>query len=114
MFSIDIKQGIFKVSKKRYGFFVENSSFLGIEKHDEIIEINDKKAHLLDEAAFNSELSKFNICSLLILPHDKKKLIQTCLNANNIFVEKSRLTAVTKIMQCNENFYQVFILKNIY
>ena len=81
-------EGILQLSKKRLGVFVEKSTFPGIHQHDEVLQINNECADILDEDSLQRKLSEHIISNLLILPNDKQQLIQTCLNVNNIYCEK--------------------------
>jgi hypothetical protein len=109
MFSLTLVEGRLQLTKKRLGVFVEYSTFPDIYQNDEVIEINHIRADLINEETIKSQLSESNII-LLILPNDKKKLKQTCLKANNIYVEKSRLTGLTKIQESTDSLIQVFNL----
>lgn len=104
-------EGKLHLSKKRLGIFVDKSNIPNIHQHDEVVEINDLCADSINEATLKSQLSEPNIM-LLILPFDKEQLKQTCLKANKIYVEKSRLTKVTKIRESTDNLIQVMIVIN--
>ena len=97
MFSINRMEGILQLSKKRLGVFVEKSTFPGIHQYDEVLQINNERADILDEDSLQRKLSEHTISNLLILPNDKQQLIQTCLNVNNIYCEKSRVSTLTKV-----------------
>jgi len=71
------------ITKKRLGVFVEKSAFPGNHQDDEVVEINNVVVCLLHEATLQRQLSELDISNLLILPYDKQKLIQTCLNFKN-------------------------------
>jgi len=107
MFTKTSIEGTVQLIKKRLGVFVENSTFPGIHQYDEVVEINNVGVHLLDEATLQHQLSVLNISNLLILPHDKQQLIQTCLNFNKVYCEKSRISALTQVQYCSDNFIQV-------
>ena len=100
-------EGILQLSKKRLGVFVEKSTFPGIHQYDEVVEINNERADILDEDTLQRKLSERSISNLLILPNDKQQLVRTCLKANNIYCEKSRLTSLTKIHYSSDNLIQV-------
>ena len=107
MISINLKEGILQLSKKRCGVFVENSTFPGIHKQDEVVEINNVPVDILDEAALQRQISELSVCNLLILPNDKQQLVRTCLKANYIYCEKSRLTTLTKVQYSTDVLIQV-------
>jgi len=72
------------------------------------VEINNVGVHLLDDATLQLQLSELiSIRNLLILPHDKQQLIQTCLNFNIVYCEKSRFSELTKVQYCSDNLIQV-------
>jgi aminopeptidase-like protein len=96
-----------QLTKKRLGVFVEKSTFPGIHRYDEVVEINNVSVHLLDEATLQHQLSELNISNFLILPHDKQQLIQTCLNFNNVYCEKSRISTLTEVQYSSDNLIQV-------
>ena len=106
MFSLTLVEGRLQLTKKRLGVFVENSTFPDIYQNDEDVEINHIRADLINEETMKCQLSGSNII-LLILPNDKKQLKMTCLEANNIYAEKSRLTGLTKIQESTDNLIQV-------
>ena len=86
-------EGILQLSKKRLGVFVEKSTFPDIHQNDEVVEINNVRADILDKDTLQNKLLELkSISNLLILPINKQQLIQTCLNANNIYCEKERLS----------------------
>jgi hypothetical protein len=66
MFSINSMEGILQLSKKRLGVFVEKSTFPGIHQYDEIVEIDNVCADVLDEATLQRQLSELSISNLLI------------------------------------------------
>jgi len=107
MFSKTSMEGTLQLSKKRLGVFVEKSTFPGIHQNDEVVEINNVGVHLLDEATLQHQISELNISNLLILPHDKQQLIQTCLNFNNVYCEKQRISGLTEVQYCSDNLFQV-------
>ena len=107
MISINPIEGVLQLSKKRLGVFVEMSTFPGIHQYDEVVEINNIRADILDEASLQRQLSELSISHLLILPNDKRQLIQTCLKANKIYCEKSRLTTLTKVQYSTDVLIQV-------
>ena len=111
MISINPVEGLLQLSKKRLGVFVEKSTFPGIHQYDEVVEINNIRADMLDEASLQRQLSEHSISHLLILPNDKQQLIQTCLKANNIYCEKYILsTSVTKVQYSTDSLIQVITL----
>ena len=107
MFSKTSMEGTLELSKKRLGVFVEKSTFPGIHQYDEVVEINNVGVHLLDETTLQHQISELNISNLLILPHDKQQLIQTCLNLNNVYCEKQRISGLTEVQYCSDNLFQV-------
>ena len=107
MFSKTSMEGTLELSKKRLGVFVEKSTFPGIHQYDEVVEINNVGVHLLDETTLQHQISELNISNLLILPHDKQQLIQTCLNLNNVYCEKQRISGFTEVQYCSDNLFQV-------
>ena len=107
MISINLKEGILQLSKKRCGVFVENSTFPGIHKQDEVVEINNVPINILDEASFQRQISELSVCNLLILPNDNQQLVRTCLEANNIYCEKSKLRTLTKVQYSTDSLIQV-------
>jgi len=112
MFTLRSIEGNLQLSKKRLGIFVEKSDIPNIYKNDEVVEINNLSAFSINEAMLKCQLSEPNI-TMLILPNDKEQLKQTCLKANNIYVEKSRLSGLTKIRECTDNLIQVMdFIKN--
>ena len=85
-------EGILHLSKRRLGVIVENSTLPGIHQYDEVVEINNVRADILDKATLQNKLLELiSISNLLILPKNKQQLIQTCLNSNNIYCEKTFL-----------------------
>jgi len=106
-------EGTLQLSKKRLGVFVEKSTFPGIHQNDEVVEINNVGVHLLDEATLQHQISELNISNLLILPHDKQQLIQTCLNFNNVYCEKQRISGLTEVQYCSDNLFQVMSMSYI-
>ena len=48
------------VIKKRLGVFVEKSTFPGIQKQDEVVEINNVPVDILDETAFQHQISELS------------------------------------------------------
>ena len=113
MISINSMEGLLQLSKKRLGVFVEKYTFPGIHQYDEVVEINNVRADMFDEATLQRRLSELSISNLLILPNDKQQLIQTCLKANNIYCEKKILsTCVTKVQYSTDILIQV--MNNIY
>jgi len=92
MISVNLTEGILQLSKKRLGVFVTKSTFPDIHQNDEVVEINNLRADIFNEVTLQRQLSMFSIINLLIIPIDKQQLIQTCLTANNIYCEKSRLS----------------------
>ena len=99
MISVNLKEGILQLSKKRLGVFVEKSTFS---------EINNLRADTFNEVTLQRQLSMFSIINLLILPIDKQQLIQTCLAANNIYCEKERLSIRdTKVQYSSDILIQV-------
>ena len=108
MISVNLKEGMLQLSKKRLGVFVEKSTFPNIHQYDEVVEINNERADIYDEVTLQRQLSEFSIINLLILPCNKQQLIQTCLNANNIYCEKDRIsTCETKIQNSSDILIQV-------
>jgi hypothetical protein len=107
MFLKHSMEGTLQLSKKRLGLFVEKSTFAGIHQDDEIVEINNVGVYLLDEATLQRQLTELNISNLLILPYDKQQLIQTCMNFNNIYCEKSRISGLTEVLYSSDNLIQV-------
>ena len=107
MFSKTLMEGTLELSKKRLGVFVEKSTFPGIHQYDEVVEINNVGVHLLDETTLQHQISELNISNLLILPHDKQQLIQTCLNLYNVYCEKQRISGLTEVQYCSDNLFQV-------
>jgi hypothetical protein len=107
MISINLKEGILQFSKKRLGVFVEKSTFPGIQKQDEVVEINNVPVDILDETAFQRQISELSFCNLLILPNDKQQLVRTCLEVNNIYCEKSKLTTLTKVQYSTDSLIKV-------
>ena len=72
------------------------------------MEINNERADIYDEVTLQRQLSEFSIINLLILPCDKQQLIQTCLNANNIYCEKQILsTCETEVQYSSDILIQV-------
>ena len=95
------------LTQKRCGLVVEKSCIAGIHINDEVIEINHIKVELLNNADVKRYLSEPNI-TLLILPSDKEQLIKICLEANNIYAEKSRhFPNPVKILKSFDNLLQV-------
>jgi len=92
MITVNLKEGILQLSKKRLGVFVEKSTFPDIHQNDEVVEINNLRSDVFNEVTLQRQLSMFSIINLLIIPIDKQQLIQTCLTANNIYCEKERLS----------------------
>ena len=93
--------------QKRCGLVVEKSFIAGIHINDEVIEINHIKVQLLNNADVKRYLFEPNI-TLLILPSDKEQLIKICLEANNIYAEKSYQNCNTaKILKSCDNLLQV-------
>ena len=88
MFSLTSADEKLVVSQKRNGFFVEKSPIAGIHVNDEVIELNHVKVELLNDVAVKRHLSE-PIFILPILLINKEHLINDCLKANNINVEKS-------------------------
>jgi hypothetical protein len=107
MISVNLKEGILQLSKKRLGVFVEKSTFPGIHKQDEVVEINNVPVDILDETAFQRQISELSFCNLLILPNDKQQLVRTCLEVNNIYCEKSKLTTLTKVQYSTDSLIKV-------
>ena len=108
MISVNLKEGMLQLSKKRLGIFVEKSTFPDIHQYDEVVEINNHRADIYDEVTLQRQLSEFSIINLLILPCDKQQLIQTCLTANNIYCEKDRIsTCETKVQYSSDILIQV-------
>jgi len=108
MISVNLKEGILQLSKKRLGVFVEKSTFSDIHHNDEVVEINNLRADTFNEVTLQRQLSMFSIINLLILPIDKQQLIQTCLAANNIYCEKERLSIRdTKVQYSSDILIQV-------
>ena len=101
VFGINSMEGTLQLSKKRLGVFVEKSTFPGIHQYDEIVKISNVCA------ALQRQLSELSISNLLILPNDKQQLVRTCLKANNIYCEKSRLTTSTKVQYSSDSLIQV-------
>ena len=111
MISINPIEGLLQLSKKRLGVFVEKSTIPGIHQYDEVAEINNVRADMLDEATLQRRLSELSISHLLILPNNKQQLIHTCLKANNIYCEKKFLsTSVTKVQYSTDSLIQVITL----
>ena len=73
------------------------------------MEINNVRADILDKATLQNKLLKLiSISILLIIPINKQQLIQTCLNANNIYCEKNILTtSTTKVKFSSDSLIQV-------
>jgi len=73
------------------------------------VEINNVRADILDKATLQNKLLKLiSISILLIIPINKQQLIQTCLNANNIYCEKNILTtSTTKVKFSSDSLIQV-------
>ena len=92
MLTVNLKEGILQLSKKRLGVFVTKSTFRDIHQNDEVVEINYLRADIFNEVTLQRQLSMFSIINLLIIPIDKQQLIQTCLTANKIYCEKERLS----------------------
>ena len=92
MITVNLKEGVLQLSKKRLGVFVKKSTFTDIHQNDEVVEINYLRADIFNEVTLQRQLSMFSIINLLIIPIDKQQLIQTCLTANNIYCEKERLS----------------------
>ena len=113
MFSIKLIEGILQLSKKRLGVFVEKSTFPGIHQYDEVLQINNERADILDEDSLQRKLSEHTICNLLILPNDKQQLIQTCLNVNNMYCEKSKHSELTKVQYSSDNLIKVIDTINL-
>jgi len=108
MISVNLKEGMLQLSKKRLGIFVEKSTFPDIHQYDEVVEINNHRADIYDEVTLQRQLSEFSIINLLILPCDKQQLMQTCLTANNIYCEKDRIsTCETKVQYSSDILIQV-------
>ena len=97
-------EGIVQLSKKRLGVFLEKSTFPGIY---EVLQINNERADILDEDSLQRKLSEHLISNLLILPNDKQQLIQTCLNVNKIYCEKSRVSTLTKVQYSSDILIKV-------
>ena len=76
MISINLKEGILQLSKRRLGVFVEKSTFPGINQYDEVVEINNVRADIYDETTIQRQLSELSICNLLFLPNNEQQLIQ--------------------------------------
>jgi len=106
MFSLALVKDKLQLIKKRSGIYVVKSSILGIHQNDEIVEINHIEADNINEATLNSQLSEPNII-LVVLPNDKNQLIQCCLKANKIYVEKSNKTMLTKILYSTDDLIKV-------
>ena len=102
-------EGILHLSKRRLGVIVENSTLPGIHQYDEVVEINNVRADILDKATLQNKLLELiSISNLLILPINKQQLIQTCLNVNNIYCEKNILTtSATKVKFSSDSLIQL-------
>ena len=111
-------EGILHLSKRRLGVIVEKSTLPGIHQYDEVVEINNVRADTLDKATLHNKLLELiSISNLLILPINKQQLIQTCLNANNIYCEKNILTtSVIKVQFSSDSLIQVIntIFRNFF
>ena len=111
-------EGILHLSKRRLGVIVEKSTLPGIHQYDEVVEINNVRADTLDNATLHNKLLELiSISNLLILPINKQQLIQTCLNANNIYCEKNILTtSVIKVQFSSDSLIQVIntIFRNFF
>jgi len=107
MISINLKEGILQLSKRRLGVFVEKSTFPGINQYDEVVEINNVRADIYDKTTIQRQLSELSICNLLILPNNEQQLIQMSLKANNIYVKKPTLSESTKIQKSTHSLIQV-------
>ena len=118
MLTVNLKEGILQLSKKRLGVFVTKSTFPDIHQNDEVVEINNLRADMFNEVTLQRQLSMFSIINLLIIPIDKQQLIQTCLTANNIYCEKERLSIrETKVQYSSDILIQVMntiILKPLF
>ena len=118
MLTVNLKEGILQLSKKRLGVFVTKSTFRDIHQNDEVVEINNLRADIFNEVTLQRQLSMFSIINLLIIPIDKQQLIQTCLTANNIYCEKQRLfIRETKVQYSSDILIQVMntiLLKPIF
>ena len=107
MFTLTSIDNKLVLTQKRCGLVVEKSCIAGIHINDEVIEINHIKVELLNNADVKRYLSEPNI-TLLILPSDKEQLIKICLEANNIYAEKSRhFPNPVKILKSFDNLLQV-------
>ena len=70
-------EGILHLSKRRLGVIVEKSTLPGIHQYDEVVEINNVRADILDKATLHNKLLELiSISNLLILPINKQQLIQ--------------------------------------
>jgi len=109
MISLNLKEGTLQLSTKRLGLIVEKSTLPGIYQYDEVVEINNVRADILDKATLQNKLSELiSTSNLLILPKNKQQLIQTCLNANNIYFEKKILTTCfIKVQFSSDGLIQV-------
>ena len=118
MITVNLKEGILQLAKKRLGVFVKKSTFPDIHQNDEVVEINNLRADIFNEVTLQRQLSMFSIINLLIIPIDKQQLIQTCLTANNIYCEKERLSIrETKVQYSSDILIQVMntiILKPLF
>ena len=118
MITVNLKEGILQLSRKRLGVFVKKSTFPDIHQNDEVVEINNLRADMFNEVTLQRQLSMFSIINLLIIPIDKQQLIQTCLTANNIYCEKERLSIrETKVQYSSDILIQVMntiILKPLF
>jgi phosphomannomutase len=106
MFSLTSIDNKLVLTQKRCGLVVEKSFIAGIHVNDEVIEINHIKVQLLNNVDVKRYLSESNI-TLLILPSDKEQLIKICLEANNIYAEKSFQNRTVKIIKSCDNLLQV-------
>ena len=118
MITVNLKEGVLQLSKKRLGVFVKKSTFTDIHQNDEVVEINNFRADIFNDVTLQRQLSMFSIINLLIIPIDKQQLIQTCLTANNIYCEKERLSIrETKVQYSSDILIQVMntiILKPLF
>ena len=114
MFSLTSIDNKLVLTQKRCGLVVEKSFIAGIHINDEVIEINHIKVELLNNVDVKRYLSEPNI-TLLILPSDKEQLIKICLEAKNIYAEKSYQNCNTaKILKSCDNLLQVMNTWKIY